>query len=195
MLKKLKYGFIGLLLGVILFVPPNNVLSSDMREISPWYQSGTDVYLAIPGSIVHGTPIGEGHITIFPFSYSGITQGTWGLFADGTQFCYGGMFNSSVTQNDQIDYKAYLDVGTYTFFILARTQSICAILSLLIDGSTVGTIDLYSLILANNQPFSITGINITTPGLKTISFKAATQNGASTGWALTWTYAAFFRTL
>ncbi len=52
MFQKLKYGLIGLLLGLGLFLPLYGVFSSDMRAISPWYQSGTGVYLATPVSQV-----------------------------------------------------------------------------------------------------------------------------------------------
>jgi hypothetical protein len=61
MIQKLKYGFIGLLLGLGFFIPIYSVLSSDMKGISPWYQSGTGVYLAIPTSNVR---MGSGQLFV-----------------------------------------------------------------------------------------------------------------------------------
>ena len=60
-MKRLKLFLIGLALVALLF-NPSSILSSDMREISPWYQSGTGVYLAIPTSQIllpDGTALAE----------------------------------------------------------------------------------------------------------------------------------------
>jgi len=48
-MKKYKHLIIGLILGGLLF-SPIYILSSDMKAISPWYQSGTDIRPVISAS-------------------------------------------------------------------------------------------------------------------------------------------------
>jgi len=137
---------------------------------------------------------GSGHLSIMPWNYSGITQGTWPIVVDTGCIENGILGNTSNAQNDQVDYKAYLDAGTYTFVIVATKGSTSAILTLLFDGVSQGTIDLYSASPARNARQTITGISVTTAGLKTISLKAATRNASSTGWYLQPQSLGLFRT-
>ncbi len=137
--------------------------------------------------------LGEGHITILPWNYSAITQGTWVFWATSGQWAGYTFENSTQAQNDQIDYQVYLVAGTYTFVLLAYHQTNSAILTLLIDAASVGTIDTYGAGLAN-QRSTITSISVTTAGLKTVSFKAATKNASSSSYYLWLSAAALFRT-
>jgi len=127
------------------------------------------------------TMVGEGHISLMPWNYSAITAGTWVWQASANQAFYGSYNNSSNAQNDQIDYKVYLDVGTYTFTNLTILDTSRAIITLLIDGGSVGTVDCYAA-TAYNSIKSISGIAITTAGLKTISMKAASRHASATQW-------------
>jgi len=150
--------------------------------------------LAVAAALIHTHDIGEGHITILPWHYSGITQGTWVQILDANQIFYGYFWNSSNTQNDRIDYKVFLAAGTYTFSIIGVTASNRAILTLLFDGASQGTIDLYAAGTAYNVLKTITDIVVGTAGLKTISLKAATRHASSTGWYLSVSSMALFRT-
>jgi hypothetical protein len=147
------------------------------------------------GGIQTPTEIGEGHISILPFNYSSVIQGTWALVNESSQAFNYYLYNSSNAQNDQIDFKVYLAAGTYTFKELIHKTSDSAILTLLIDGISQGTIDHYDGSGAYNILASITGIVISTPGLKTLSLKAATRNVSATGWYLYLTALSLFRTL
>jgi len=140
------------------------------------------------------TGAGEGHITILPWHYSGVTQGTWALAVDTLLVMNGYLSNSSNSQNDRVDYKAFLAAGTYTFSILPITNLNRAILTLLFDGVSQGTIDLYTASTGYNATKSITNIIVETAGLKTISLKAATRHASSTGWYLTISSISLFRT-
>ena len=137
---------------------------------------------------------GEGHITILPWNYSGITQGTWGWNTQASQLFAGTYYNSSNAQNDRIDYAVSLSAGTYSFILSFYATATGAILTLLLDGNSVGTIDTYSGSNQYNQRGTITGIAVSTTGLHTISFKAATRNGSATGWSLYVSSAGLFRT-
>jgi hypothetical protein len=147
------------------------------------------------GNMGKYTPsVGEGHITILPWHYSAIIAGTWVFTFDGSSWWYGDFRNSSYNQNDQVDYKVYLDVGTYTFVSLHLVSSASGILTLLIDAVSVGTIDLYSGSSVYNTIKTITGISITTPGLKTLSCKVATKNASSSNYYMTLLGLSLFRT-
>lgn len=137
--------------------------------------------------------IGEGHITILPWHYSGITQGTWIVVSNAASLMAGYFQNTSDAQNDRIDYKAFLSAGTYTFSLMCAKNTTCAISTILIDGSSVGTLDWYDA-LTYDVVQTITGIVVATPGLKTISIKAATRNAGAGGWALYLCSMALFRT-
>ena len=160
---------------------------------------GRDIKLAILESASLSPPpaggggwqpeVGEGHITILPWNYSAVVQGTWVIYPSATAIPW--IENDSHSQNDQLDFKVYLAVGTYTFKLLYIRETYAAILTLLIDGVSVGTIDCNGS-EALNQIGQITGIPISTGGLKTVSIKAATKTGSN--WYLLLQSLCFFRT-
>ena len=130
---------------------------------------------------------GEGHITIFPESYDSITQGTWGSYTTSGMWSGFAFQNlSSSAQNDQVNYKVYLAVGTYNFCLLHPKYNSCGIATIYFGATNEGTIDLYSSGTVYIYRSLITGIVISTPGIYTISIKIATKNPSSSGY-----YAAF----
>jgi len=159
---------------------PNNT-AKFLRGDSTW---------DIPPGLI--TSEGEGHITIFPWFYSAIIQGTWVFSVDSNQIFYYYYYNSSNAQNDQLDFKVYLAAGTYTFKLLHVKDATFAIATLLINGVSKGTIDFVAGGWTYNQISSITNISITTSGIKTVSIKAATHTGS--GWRLPMSAMTFFRT-
>jgi len=144
--------------------------------------------------IAAGGDQGEGHITVLPYSYSAIIQGTWVIYTAATQILYSALYNSTIAQNDQLDFKIYLAAGTYTFRVAALRDNNRGILSLLFDTVSQGTVDLYNAGSESNFFGDITGIVVATPGLKTVSLKAATKNTNSNGYMLCITYFVLFRT-
>jgi hypothetical protein len=137
--------------------------------------------------------IGEGHITILPWNYSEIIQGTWIFSLTASSIFYGIYYNSSNAQNDQLDFKIWLDAGTYDFVVIHQKTTSSAILTLLLDGESQGTIDFYGSTSYNNRS-TINNIVVANSGLKTLSIKAATRNGSSGGWILAPSSMALFRT-
>ena len=149
-----------------------------------------DRTLAVPSG---GDP-GEGHITILTWHYSGITQGTWVFSKEDGSLLNGFYYNETNAQNDRIDYKAYLAAGTYTVSLLYKKLAGAAIITVLIDGVSVGTVDAYGGTVYNNLG-TIANVVIASSGLKTISLKAATRNASNTtGWGLFVSSIALFRT-
>jgi hypothetical protein len=150
----------------------------------------TKTILGIPGA----PDPGEGHITILPWHNSAVTQGTWLIGLDPNEICNCYFYNNTPAQNDQADYKVYLAAGTYFFVIVGYGDTHNAILTLLVDGVSVGTVDQYWAVPINNHIQGIDGIVIAAAGLKTISIKAATRNPSSDNWYLTASTMVLFRT-
>ena len=101
--------------------------------------------------------------------------------------------NSPTNQNDQIDYLMGVSGGTFTIRLLVVQTTAAAIITILIDGSSVGTVDLYHNPNLFNIPLTVTGIAIS-QGQHTISFKGATRNGSSGGWQMAIQSIAIWRT-
>jgi len=138
--------------------------------------------------------IGEGHITIFPWNYSDITQGTWAWSSSSGQYFYGDISNGGSHANgDRLNYKVYLDAGTYTFTVLGCKDGDTGILDFLIDEVSKGTADTYGA-TANNSLFTVSGVVIATPGIKTLSLKVSGKNASSGGYYMYLTMISIYRT-
>jgi hypothetical protein len=135
-----------------------------------------------------------GHVTVLGPSYSSITQGTWQIAANAAQFLCGYLLNTTQAQNDRVNYKLVLGVGTYTFVVVVLADGASGILHLLIDGNEVGTVDCYSGVSQLNFMVRITGITIAVGGLKEVSFLMSTKNPNASKYTLYLSYFSFFRT-
>lgn len=126
---------------------------------------------------------GEGHIKISPLAYSAVIQGTWTITYSATD-PYQFMFKNGEPGNvdDELNYKVYLAVGTYSFLLVHRKEAGCGIAHILIDDAEVGTIDGYGT--AAGVLSTITNINIATAGLKTLKVRMHSKNGSSSGYTL-----------
>jgi len=121
---------------------------------------------------------GEGHITILPWLYTTIIQGTWAATASSGQILYGYLRNNTHDDGDQLNFKVYLAAGTYTFSLIGQKDTDCGIIEILIDTVSKGTIDTYGS-AANNVRFDVAGIVVATSGLKTFSLKVNGKNTSS----------------
>lgn len=111
-----------------------------------------------------------------------VTQGTWGITGLDANELIGQFGNvATAAQNDACNYKTTTCAGTYNFAIQMATTTNRGIITVKIDGSSVGTIDLYSASLAYNVKKSIYGI-VLTSGIHTVQFIAATKNASSGGY-------------
>lgn len=140
---------------------------------------------------------GEGHITILPWFYNSITSGTWTLFSTGSGVTNQILGDWSLRATDnlsQVDYKVYLAPGTYTFSLITVKNVDRGIIDVLIDGASVGTMDGYSATLTYNAKLSVTGIAISTGGLKTLSIKVNGKNASSTNYLVDLFCLALWRT-
>lgn len=111
--------------------------------------------------------------------------GTWSYIGDSNQF-YGGCYrNTSNAQNDYIEWRHLpMSSGTWTLGFLFLSYANGAIATVTFDGSSVGTIDLYSATAVFNKISTLTGVSVATSGEHTIRLTAATRNVSSGGWAI-----------
>lgn len=129
------------------------------------------------GQVTVTNDIGEGHISIFPPSYSA-TSGTWGFSAQSSTYLGWYFVNSSKADGNYIEYKVYLAVGTYTFLLVSPKNTDGGKVDVYFDASKLGTINLYNASLVWNQRSTITSISVTTPGIKTLKLLLNGKDGS-----------------
>lgn len=137
---------------------------------------------------------GEGHITVLPFSYDSIGQGTWEYGTDSTAYFQGWLKCASHTDGDEVSFKVYLDAGTYTILMMGREHTYCAIVDVYIDEDVVATFDWYGGSGVSNIEKRDTGNVVATAGLKTLKCKVNGKHASSTDYFLYIQYIALWRT-
>lgn len=136
----------------------------------------------------------EGHITILPWDYNAVVQGTWVIYVDSTQIMNGNIQNSTQANGDELNYKVFLVKGTYTLQIVACKISAAPILKFYLDGVEKMAVDLYSAADVQNFVTATTGIAVATNSLRTISVKADGKNAGSSAYKIKLSSIALWRT-
>lgn len=136
----------------------------------------------------------SGRFTLQPLDHESVTQGTWVGGTHTTQQYNHYMFNSSQSDGDQIDYKAYMTKGTWKCRVLGTTNTTHGIFDIKVNGTTVHTIDGYSAANTFNVRDTSSEFNITSDGLKTISVVINGKNASATTYYAFITYITFWRT-
>lgn len=137
---------------------------------------------------------GEGHITILPWNYSAIIQGTYIFDVTASQWGYWYFRSTPGVYLDEIHYKAFMAAGTYTLRLLVITTTSEGILGVYIDNDLIATFDLYSDPAVFNVTLTDTGNVVATTGLKTIKLRIDNINPLSTGLKMYLSLIAFWRT-
>lgn len=117
-------------------------------------------------------------------AYDSVIQGTWVIFMRATQYFGGVLLNTSVTLNDELQYKFSHKSGSFNFKLLHIKGADYAIITIYVDGVSQGTIDLYNAVLDVQNVISSLAITITKDGEHTLNIKATSKNVASTGYAV-----------
>lgn len=102
------------------------------------------------------------------------TAGPWGGY---------GWYNSSSAQNDQLTWTLFIARGTYAIKVRGRKSSNLGILTIKVDGSSVGTIDFYNATPAYLAS-ALTGISVSTGGSHTVQIIVATKNASSSNYLI-----------
>jgi len=141
-----------------------------------------------------GGSAGAGHITILPYNYDSIGQGTWMTNLNAAHYTYGMFYNSPGNDGDNLLYKVYLAAGTYTILFYCHTESNRGITDVDIDAVEVASFDLYSATSVSNVRMVATGIVVASDGLKTLKFRVDGKNASSDGYYMSFHYIALWRT-
>ena len=88
---------------------------------------------------------------------------------------------SDGTQNASIDYTVDLSPGTWSLKFFGYRDAGLGIATIKLDGTTIGTIDLYAAAPAAYDT-TITGITVSTDGAQTLQVVMATKNASSSGY-------------
>ena len=88
---------------------------------------------------------------------------------------------SDGTQNASIDYTVDLSPGTWSLKFFGYRGPGLGIATIKLDGTTIGTIDLYAAASAAYDS-TITGITVSTDGAQTLQVVMATKNASSSGY-------------
>lgn len=137
---------------------------------------------------------GEGHITILPFSYVSIGQGTWVLSFDAGKYLGGAFWNSSATDGDNVSYKVYLDAGTYTLLISGNTWPHAGITDIYLDAVEIASFDWYADPVVKNVRQLQTGITVASSGIYTLKIQLDGKHASSNGYQFLPSYIALWRT-
>lgn len=111
------------------------------------------------------------------------TQTNWTTLNANTSQLTNGYASSSSVQNDEIGWDVIMAAGTWTISILTVTGASSGIITASLDGTTVGTIDLYSASTVFNSLKTITGIAVSTSGKQRLLLKMAAKNPSSSSYA------------
>ena len=79
-------------------------------------------------------------------------------------------------QNSEVAYKEFMQAGTYSISIFCTKDVNRGICTILIDGVSVGTLDMAAGSALYNQILTLSSITVATSGAHTITFKMATTS-------------------
>lgn len=102
-------------------------------------------------------------------------------------------YRQSNTQNAYIEYEILLDSGTYSLQLLHEGHTISAIVSLTLDGVSIGSVDFYRSSYSPNALSTITGIAVTA-GHHTLRLTTATKNASSSAYYMRLQHVGLVRT-
>lgn len=120
-------------------------------------------------------------IDIVPLA--GTVAMTGSVLAFAAAVLYGGyVYNSSAAQNDEYGWDVVLAAGTWRLDFVFRKNNNYGIVTVNLDGTSLGTVDEYNSSQTDGNVGSITGFTVATTGKKRLSFKAATKNASSAGY-------------
>lgn len=129
----------------------------------------------------------------FPWQAIKSSTGTWNRTNDTVQLGMGYWYLAPASINDQFGVDLYMDSVTWKCAITQYRDTNQGIATVSLDGSSIGTFDLYGSSTANIY-MEITGISVSTAGLKAVLFKMASKNASSLGYSATLSSIAFIAT-
>jgi hypothetical protein len=121
-------------------------------------------------------------LTVHPFG-TPISHVNWGtISAIDNRFLHNYTMESSGAQNDEINFDLIIAAGTWTFELIHQKSSARGICTLSLDGTSIGTIDMYNGTSVLSTRSSVTGVSVATTGKKRLRLKMATKNASASSY-------------
>lgn len=146
----------------------------------------TDVYIAPYHLDVIPWSSWENYGTSLPTRVANTSYLTLGL-----EFPTGG---GSFVSGDWIEWYVNLAAGTYTFTVIAITNTTYGIAEYTLDGSTIATFDWYASGATLNVAKQATGVVVPTSGVHTLRATCTGKNASSAGYTILANAINFMRT-
>ncbi len=102
--------------------------------------------------------------------------------------------SSNGTSGDYRDDPCVLGAGTWTIETTADTANLCGIITFKLDGTSVGTVDYYTVPNNHNIRLSATGISVAAMGKVVLRLATPTKNASSSGYNQYLNHIELFRT-
>ena len=96
----------------------------------------------------------------------------------------GGEQYGGTAQNDSVEFDVVLAAGTWSVCFRGTKYTDCGIITVKLDGVSVGTIDTYAASAQYDQFMSLTGITVAATGKKRLQLSVPTKNGSSSGYKI-----------
>jgi hypothetical protein len=139
------------------------------------------------------TGLNPRHIPIDVFNPSVIdnTSGTWAMVSSSNELWYSA--GSGSTTGGYLEWPILVDSGTYALTTITSFGNNRAIITIKLDGSSLGTVDMYA---ASTTPTlsRLTAISIATAGRKTLRLEITGKNASSSAYSCLITRLALTRT-
>jgi hypothetical protein len=136
-----------------------------------------------------------GSFVVLPLAYYTSSVGTWIQEIQSNMYTYFRVVNSSGAQNDYLEWhEILLRAGTYKVKLLTHADNNRGIVTITVDSTDIGTIDLYAGSTTLNTYRTATGLVVSTTGLHAIRLTGKTKNASSSGYSLPLGDAIFIRT-
>ncbi len=85
---------------------------------------------------------------------------------------------------DGVEWDIFIQEGTYEIWLLGQTGTDAPILDFVLNGTSLGTIDMYESSGKNHQRKMISSISISDKGAHTLQMKANGKNGSSSNYQI-----------
>jgi len=167
-----------------------NFTSSVATGTQPFACTSTTANTNLNADMVDGshasafaTTQGEGYICIVPENMDSVTQGTWIIADDASNWSSCRFYNSSNTLNDEVVYNVYLAAGTYTLRLHYRGVTAGGKCTIYLDSTAVvAEFSMYAGGASPNNTKTQTGIVVSTSAIYSLKFKCTATNspGGST---------------
>ncbi len=108
-------------------------------------------------------------------------MGTWTNAGSTSAASYTYIANGSAAQNDAIGQPLRLAAGSWNLTLMFLANSSYGIITVKLDGVSVGTIDCYAASATWNQTATVS-FTVPTDGEHVVSFVLATKNASSSGY-------------